>query len=133
MLVATDDAISPLIPAGAVDALLRKLFEEDVQLLCLSSREGKCVHTRAVAGEIGRFSSTDARLRGVANSQCLSPDKLCGPGKPSGIATHFIQPAASEELEVITLVAHGFTVLSIVNGHTHQSPVSWGHWAWAWR
>lgn len=31
------------------------------------------------------------------------------------------------------LVAHGFTVLSIVNGHTHQSPVSWGHWAWAWR
>lgn len=103
VLVATDDAISPLIPAGAVDALLRKLFEEDVQLLCLSSREGKCVHTRAVAGEIGRFSSTDARLRGVANSQCLSPDKLCGPGKPSGIATHFIQPAASEELEVITL------------------------------
>lgn len=64
VLVATDDAISPLVPAGAVDALLGKLFEEDVQLLCLSSREGKCVHTGAVAGEIGRFSSTDGHLRG---------------------------------------------------------------------
>lgn len=64
MLVATDDAISRLVPAGAVDALLGKLFEEDVQLLCLSSRDGKCVHTGAVAGEIGGFSSTDGHLRG---------------------------------------------------------------------
>lgn len=39
----------------------------------------------------------------VANSQCLSPDKLRAPGKPSGIATHFIQPAAPQELEIITL------------------------------
>lgn len=31
------------------------------------------------------------------------------------------------------LVAHGFAVLSVVNGHTHQPPVFWGHWAWAWR
>lgn len=31
------------------------------------------------------------------------------------------------------LVAHGFAVLSVVNGHTHQTPVFWGHWAWARR
>lgn len=64
MLVATDDTISPLVPAGAIDASLLKLFEKDVQLLCLSLREGKCVHTGAVAGEIGRFNSTDGYGRG---------------------------------------------------------------------
>lgn len=69
VLVPTDDTISPLLPAGAVDALLCQLFEEDVQLLCLSLREGKCVHTAAVAGEIGRLSSTDGHLRGWKRSK----------------------------------------------------------------
>lgn len=62
--VATGDTVSPRVPAGAVDAALGQLPEEDVQLLCLSLREGNRVHTGAVAGEIGRFSSTDGHLRG---------------------------------------------------------------------
>lgn len=67
--VTTDDTIGPSVPAGAIDALLGDLLEEDVQLLCLSLREGKRVHTGAVAGEIGRFSSTDGHLRGWKRSK----------------------------------------------------------------